>query len=64
MVHAIGFGFDINFFWIVVGGTIGNIADSLLGANLERRKLLNNNAVNFLNTLIGALVALMLYTIF
>jgi uncharacterized protein (TIGR00297 family) len=38
----------------------GMIADSFLGALLERRKLLNNDAVNFLGTLIAAGVALLL----
>lgn len=31
--------------------------ESLLGATLEQRGLLDNEAVNFLNTLLGALVA-------
>lgn len=42
---------------IVVAGFIGNLVDSVLGAALERRGLLGNNAVNFFNTLAGALVA-------
>jgi uncharacterized protein (TIGR00297 family) len=46
-----------SFLIIILAGTIGNLADSLLGALFERRKLLSNNAVNFLNTLIGALAA-------
>lgn len=46
---------------IIAAGTIGNIADSVLGATLENRKLLTNNAVNFINTGIGAITALLLY---
>jgi uncharacterized protein (TIGR00297 family) len=38
----------------------GMIADSFLGALLERRKLLNNDAVNFLGTLIAAATASLL----
>lgn len=38
-----------------VGGSLGLLFDSLLGALLERRGLLNNDAVNFLST-ISALV--------
>jgi uncharacterized protein (TIGR00297 family) len=38
----------------------GMIADSLMGALLERRKLLNNNAVNFLGTLVAAATASLL----
>ncbi|WP_223827527.1 DUF92 domain-containing protein [Hymenobacter armeniacus] len=45
------------FGWLLVAGTAGNLADSVLGATLERRGLLTNNAVNLLNTLVGALVA-------
>jgi uncharacterized protein (TIGR00297 family) len=36
---------------IVIAGIIGLIFDSLLGATLERRGKLNNDAVNFLSTL-------------
>jgi uncharacterized protein (TIGR00297 family) len=38
----------------------GMIADSFLGALLERRKLLNNDAVNFLGTLVAASTVLLI----
>ena len=41
----------------IIAAVAGMIADSLLGALLERRKLLNNDAVNFLGTLIAAATA-------
>jgi uncharacterized protein (TIGR00297 family) len=41
----------------LLGAVAGTIADSYLGALLERRKLLNNDWVNFLSTLIAAAVA-------
>lgn len=63
IVYAVGFGWGQSFFWIVIAGTIGNLADSVLGATLERRGYLNNNAVNFLNTLVGAVVCLLLATL-
>lgn len=44
--------------WIILAGTMGNLADSILGAALERRGVVSNNAVNFLNTLIAALAVL------
>ena len=40
----------------IAAGVLGMIADSLLGATLERRSLLNNNAVNFLSTAFAALL--------
>ena len=46
-----------SFLILVVAGTVGNLADSLLGALLERRGLLNNDQVNFLNTLVAAACA-------
>lgn len=42
---------------VTLAGFLGSVADSLLGAALERRGLLDNEAVNFLSTLAGALVA-------
>jgi len=44
----------------VMAALFGMIADSYLGATLERRKLLNNNGVNFLGTLVAAGGALLL----
>lgn len=42
--------------WIVLAAAfIGSTADSILGATLETRGLIDNEAVNFSNTLIGAL---------
>ena len=55
--YCLGFGWGAAFGWLLVAGTAGNLADSVLGATLERRGWLGNNAVNLLNTLTGALVA-------
>jgi len=41
----------------IAAAVTGMIADSFLGALLEQRKVLNNDAVNFLGTLIAAGVA-------
>ncbi|HXO76080.1 MAG TPA: DUF92 domain-containing protein, partial [Puia sp.] len=42
---------------IVLAGTVGNLADCLLGALFERQGRISNNTVNLLNTLAGALAA-------
>jgi uncharacterized protein (TIGR00297 family) len=55
--YCLGASWGPAFWWLLVAGTAGNLADSVLGATLERQGLLTNNAVNFLNTLTGALVA-------
>jgi uncharacterized protein (TIGR00297 family) len=46
--------------WVPVAslaGVLGMLLDSVLGATLERKALLNNDQVNFLGTLAAALVA-------
>ena len=64
LVYAIGFGIAWSTFMIIViAGTTGNLFDSVLGASLERKRYLNNDAVNFLNTAIAAVVALILYIV-
>jgi uncharacterized protein (TIGR00297 family) len=57
IIYALGFGWNNNFLIILVAGTIGNLSDSVLGALLERRHYLDNDDVNFLNTMIAALAA-------
>jgi uncharacterized protein (TIGR00297 family) len=50
---------DFATFWIAcAGGVFGLFFDSLLGATLERRGWLNNDAVNFLSTASAAAFAL------
>lgn len=58
-VYSIGFGWGTDLLWIVIAGTMGNLADSLLGALFERRGLLHNDLVNFLNTVVAALAGLL-----
>jgi uncharacterized protein (TIGR00297 family) len=47
----------------VVSALLGTFSDSFLGALLERRRLINNDLVNFLGTLITALAAFWLASI-
>jgi uncharacterized protein (TIGR00297 family) len=60
VAYTLSRGWGINFVWIILAGTVGNLTDSVLGATLERRHYLGNNAVNFLNTLVAAITALLL----
>jgi uncharacterized membrane protein len=39
-----------------LAGTVGNLFDSVLGASLERKKVVGNNLVNFLNTVVAVAV--------
>lgn len=60
LLYIPGSGWNAGFWIILASGTAGNLADSLLGATLERRHLISNDIVNFLNTLAAALVAAVL----
>ena len=63
-VYCLANGWSIYFLIIILAGAIGNLIDSVLGATLERRQIIANNTVNFLNTLAGALMCLLLYYLF
>lgn len=60
LIHAAAAGFGAAILFITLAGILGNLADSVLGASLERKHYIGNDGVNFLNTLFGALVALLL----
>ncbi|WP_316751444.1 DUF92 domain-containing protein [Pedobacter gandavensis] len=49
---------------VAIAGVLGNFSDSLLGGLLERKNLIGNNMVNFLNTGFAALAGLLLYLLF
>ena len=55
-IYCLGYGWNNNFILIVIAGTAGNLTDSALGALLERKRYLNNDTVNFLNTLVAAIL--------
>jgi uncharacterized protein (TIGR00297 family) len=61
---AMVWGWTFKLLWIIVAGTIGNLADSILGASLERKGFIKNDVVNFLNTLFAAIASLMFYYLF
>ncbi len=60
VVYIIFTGRQTDFWLIILAGTIGNLSDSILGASWERRGLIGNNAINFLNTAVSALAILLL----
>lgn len=64
LIYVLGFGWSMDFWLIIIAGTIGNILDSVLGASLQRKHYLNNDAVNFFNTLIAGLIAAVLRWMF
>lgn len=44
----------------ILAAVLGMISDSLLGATLEKKAILNNNWVNFLSTLLAAAIAIVM----
>jgi uncharacterized protein (TIGR00297 family) len=61
VIYMAAYGYSALIWWIVLAGFIGNIADSVLGAALERKGWIKNDQVNFLNTLIASLIGLLGY---
>ena len=60
LAAAVGWVPHRHFLVIAAAGFLGTIFDSLLGATLERRGLINNNGVNFTSTTAAGIIALLL----
>ncbi|MFD0794042.1 DUF92 domain-containing protein [Mucilaginibacter litoreus] len=60
LTYAFFYGWNTMLLDIILAGTAGNLADSVLGAALERKGHLNNNAVNLLNTLTAVIICCIL----
>lgn len=56
MVYGLFFGLGSGVLMVWIAGVLGNLIDSLLGATLERKRYIGNDAVNFLNTALAALI--------
>ena len=63
-VYGAFFGFNSGVLAVWIAGVVGNLIDSLLGATLERKRYIGNDAVNFLNTLLAALAGWGVYEVF
>lgn len=64
MIYSVFKGFNGHFLIVIFAGIAGNYADSLFGVLLERKKLLNNDWVNFLSTAFAVLTAMLLNSSF
>ena len=63
-IYITGYRYAAHGWWILLAGTAGNLADSILGASLQRKGRLTNDMVNGLNTLVAAIVVVLCYWIF
>lgn len=63
LIYGAFFGMDSRVLVVLIAGVVGNLVDSLLGATLERQRYIGNDAVNFLNTLLAALVGWGMYQV-
>lgn len=50
--------------FVVIAAFIGTTAESYLGATLEQMKIIDNEIINFMNTLVGAAAAMALVALF
>ena len=64
LVYFFAFGNAKSIVFITAAGFLGGIADSIAGALLERKGLINNATVNFIGSACGAVAAYLLFAFF
>lgn len=64
VVFSLGLGWGIRTMLILCAGLAANLMDSVLGTTLQRRGLMTNHSVNFVATLFGALLVLVVHRFF
>lgn len=64
LIYGLCFGHQQHFLFICIAGALGNLVDSVLGAVLERKNLIGNDLVNWLNTAAGAVAGGLLFMAF
>jgi len=63
LIHLYVFGDPYFFLVLVLCGFLGSLVDSVFGAVLELKHMLNNAEVNFLGSASGAVIAILLKTL-
>lgn len=61
LVFGIFRGFNAFFMTIIIVGLLGNISDSIYGATLQRRQVIDNHGVNLISTLTAAVFAFLIF---
>jgi uncharacterized protein (TIGR00297 family) len=57
-------GYEITFIIVLfIGGILGSIIDSYVGAIIERKGIFNNNQTNFLATFIAGCLSILIYVL-
>ncbi len=64
LIHLFQYNNIVFFAVLIASGFLGSLADSFFGATLELKKKLNNAEVNFLGSGSGALISILLKTVF
>lgn len=57
-------GYNFNFVIVLfIGGLLGSVLDSYIGATIERKGIFNNNQTNFLATFLAGCLSILIYVL-